>query len=339
MINRRRFCAALCATAFGGARLHAESTAEARAAADDNGVDLMAKLISKTAGGKQFWADVWFFHDWRIQCHALTNHYRLLDGANHRHASGTFDACRDALEAIRKRDNLLPMEGKALILVHGLFRTRSAMSALCKCVNDTGGYKTFCMGYPTTRGSVDSHARSLDSIVRSLEGMSQINFVAHSLGNLVIRRWLHNLETEKRTLPKGQSFGRMVMLAPPNRQPELATKLIRGAVANFVAGPSAESLATGWEDLEPKLATPPFEFGILAGGKGDNRGYNPLIPGDDDAVITVESTRLAGARDFRVLPVMHTFFMDNKQAQEFTLRFLNDGHFESDDKRQPIEKD
>ena len=49
------------------------------------------------------------------------------------------------------------------------------------------------MGYPTTRGSVDSHARSLDSVVRSLEGMSEINFVAHSLGNLVVRHWLNNL--------------------------------------------------------------------------------------------------------------------------------------------------
>ena len=71
--------------------------------------------------------------------------------------------------------------------------------------------------------------------------------------------------------------------------------------------------------------------------QGRRQGYNPLIPGDDDAVITVESTRLAGARDFRVLPVLHTFFMDDKRAQELTLRFLNHGHFESDEKRQPIE--
>ncbi len=293
-------------------------------------------LMSKTGGGKQFWADVWFFHDWHIQCHALTNQYRLLDGSNHRQASGTFEACRDKLEEIRQRDKLPPMEGKALILLHGLFRTRAAMSALCKTVNDAGGYTTFCVGYPTTRGSVDSHARSLDSVVRSLEGMSQINFVAHSLGNLVVRRWLYNFDEEQRTLPKGQSFGRMVMLAPPNRQPQIATTLIRGSVANFVAGPAAQELATGWEDLESKLATPKFEFGILAGGKGDDKGYNPLIPGDDDAVITVDGTRLAGARDFRVLPVMHTFFMDDKRAQELTLRFLNEGHFESDASRQPI---
>jgi pimeloyl-ACP methyl ester carboxylesterase len=333
-MNRRRFCAALCATAFGATRLRAEPAVE-EAGANANPFDVM-NLLSQTGGGKQFWADVWFFRDWHIQCHALTNHYRLLDGKNHRVASGTFDLCRSELDKIRERDKLEPMEGKALILLHGLFRTRSAMTALCKSVNDTGGYSTFCMGYPTTRGSVDSHARSLDSVVRSLDGMTEINFVAHSLGNLVVRHWLKNLHDEKRTLPKGQSFGRMVMLAPPNQQPELATKLIRGAVANFVAGPSAKALATGWEDLSPKLATPHFEFGILAGGKGDDKGYNPLIPGDDDAVVTVESTRLPGARDFRVLPVLHTFFMDDKRAQELTLRFLNHGHFESEDKRQPI---
>ena len=93
-------------------------------------------LLSQTGGGKQFWADVWFFHDWRIQCHALTGHCRLLDGNNHRHASGTFEACRDKLDEIRKRDKLPPMEGKAVIVLHGLFRTRSAMDALRKCARD-----------------------------------------------------------------------------------------------------------------------------------------------------------------------------------------------------------
>jgi hypothetical protein len=332
-MNRRRFCAGLIASAFGARSLGAAEPAFD--VANPLGIDIMG-FMSKTGGGKQFWADVWFFHDWHIQCHALTNHYRLLDGANHRLVSGTFDDCRNKLEEIRTRDKLPPMEGKALVLLHGLFRTRSAMSALCKSIDDAGGYTTFCMGYPTTRGSVDSHARSLDSVVRSLEGMSEINFVAHSLGNIVIRHWLHNLEAEGRSLPKGQKFGRMVMITPPNNQPELATKLIRGYLANAVAGQSAQQLATGWEGLESKLATPKFDFGILAGGRGDDKGYNPLIPGDDDAVITVASTKLAGARDFRVLPVMHTFFMDDKRAQELTLRFLNHGHFESDEKRRPV---
>jgi hypothetical protein len=301
-------------------------------------IDAMKYLSSKTGGGKQFWADVWIFHDYRIQQNALTGNCRLLDANNLRLASGTLEACREKLDEIRKRDSLPAMEGKAVIVLHGLFRHRGTMQKLRTALAASGDFSVFSVGYPTTRGGVTDHARTLDSAVRSLEGITEINFVAHSLGNLVVRHWLHDLAKEKRALPEGQTFGRMVMLAPPNHQPHLATKLVRGALAEFVAGPAAQQMAFGWESLAPKLATPHFEFGILAGGKSDNRGYNPLLPGDDDAVITVESTRLAGARDFRVLPILHSIFMNDTRVQEYTVRFLNEGHFESDDKRQPIEK-
>jgi hypothetical protein len=241
------------------------------------------------------------------------------------------------MDEIRARDKLPPMEGKAVVILHGLFRTRTSMETLGAAVRDSGGYNVFCVGYPTTRGSVHAHAQTLDNVIRSLEGISEINFMAHSLGNLVVRHWLKDLADAGRTLPKGQSFGRMVMLAPPNRQPQLATILVRGTIANFIAGPAARQMAAGWETLEPKLATPHFEFGVLAGGKDDGRGYNPLLPGDDDGVVTVESTRLPGARDFRTLPVLHSFFMHDHRIHELAIRFLHHGHFESDETRQPIE--
>jgi hypothetical protein len=228
------------------------------------------------------------------------------------------------------------MQGNAVLVLHGLFRTRSAMARLRDALAADGNYSVFCMGYPTTRGSVADHAVSLDSVVRSLEGIAQINFVAHSLGNLVVRHWLKDIVDQERSLPAGQSFGRMVMLAPPNHRPQLATKLIRGALPELVAGPAGQQLAEGWAQLEPKLATPHFEFGILAGGKGDNRGYNPLIPGDDDAVVTVASTRLAGARDFRRLPVLHSFFMNDSRVHAMTRQFLAEGYFEDEASRQPI---
>jgi hypothetical protein len=335
-MDRRRFCAAVIAL-LGSRPLLAESEVAAKTNEAEKQVADLMSLMNQTAGGKQFWADIWFFHDWRIQCHALTGHYRLLDGSNRRHASGTYEACRDKMDEIRTRDKLSPMDGKAIVVLHGLFRTRSSMAALSGALSKSGGYKTFCMGYPTTRGSVESHARSLDNVVRSLDGISEINFIAHSLGNLVVRHWLNDFVAAERTLPKGQSFGRMVMLAPPNRQPKLATILVRGTVANFVAGPAAEAMATGWEKLEPKLATPHFEFGVLAGGKADGKGFNPLLPGDDDGVVTVESTRLPGARDFRILPVLHSFFMNDKRVHEYAVRFFEHGHFETAESRQPIE--
>jgi hypothetical protein len=336
-ITRRGFGVAALVVALGATRAMAEQSAVKKALAPE--IEAMQYISSKTGGGKQFWADVWFFHDWRIQRNALTRHHRLLDGDNLRHEFGTFDACRAKLDEIRLRDNLPPMEGKAVIILHGLFRHRATMEKLRAALAQNGNYKVFCMGYPTTRGGVADHAHSLDSAVKSLEGISEINFVAHSLGNLVVRHWLADMATESRTLPAGQKFGRMVMLTPPNQQPQLATTLVKGALAQFVAGPAAQQMANGWDALEPKLATPHFEFGILAGGRGDARGYNPLIPGDDDAVITVESTRLAGARDFRVLPVMHSTFMNDSKVHEYVISFLTAGHFESDNQRQPLGED
>jgi hypothetical protein len=333
-MNRRQFCAGIWGALVAG-RIARDG--EARAAAPNLATPGWMGFMNKTAGGKQFWADVCFFHDWRIQRHALSGHYRLLDGENRRHAWGSYETCRHALDEIRLRDKLPPMQGKAVVILHGLFRTRSAMARLRAAIAEGGDYSVFCMGYPTTRGSVADHARSLDSAVRSLEGITEINFVAHSLGNLVVRHWLKDFAVAGTSLPAGQTFGRMVMLAPPNFQPQLATKLLRTQFATFVAGAAAEQMATGWEDLESRLTTPTFEFGVLAGGKGDNRGYNPLIPGDDDGVITVESTRLPGARDFRRLPVLHSFFMNDQKVHEMAARFLAHGYFESDDARQPIQ--
>jgi hypothetical protein len=334
-MNRRQFCAALLSGLSAGRALGAK--AQDAPAGAQLSAEVIVNLMNATAGGKQFWADRWFFHDWRIQRHALTGHCRLLDGKNRRHAWGSFNNCREKLAEIRLRDQLPPMQGKAVIVLHGLFRTRAAMSRLRTALAAQQDYSVFCMGYPTTRGSVSDHAEALDSVVASLEGITEINFVAHSLGNLVVRHWLYDLAEQQRALPAGQAFGRMVMLAPPNQQPELATKLIRGGVVEFVAGQAAQQLADGWPALQPKLATPDFEFGILAGGRGDNRGFNPLIPGDDDAVVTVESTRLPAARDFRLLPVLHSFFMNDSRVHEMTCRFLVHGFFESEATRQPID--
>src|ERR1700704_5232843 len=101
-MDRRRFCAGMIATAFGAGPLFAEPAKDANAGTNQHEFDTLMNLITKTAGGKQFWADVWFFHDWRIQCHALTGHYRLLDGANHRIASGTYEQGRSKMDEGRK---------------------------------------------------------------------------------------------------------------------------------------------------------------------------------------------------------------------------------------------
>ena len=287
-------------------------------------------LPSPTFGGTQLWADVQFFHRYRIQKNVLTGHHRLLDPNNIRLAWGPLEACQSKLAAIRAEKSLPAMGGKGVVVLHGLLRTRASMKSLCNYLRSEGDFSVFDVGYPTTRGSVADHARSLDGVMQSLSDLSEVHFVGHSLGNIVIRYWLHEMAANSQRAAPLPPFGRMVMLAPPNQQPEMAVALLRGDFVEGIAGKAATDLAEGWNELEPKLAIPSFEFGILAGGRGNDRGYNPLLEGDDDGVVTVENTRLAGAADFRRLEAMHSIFMSAAPVRRMTLRFLKEGSFEGE---------
>ena len=300
-----------------------------------------------TLGGKQFWADELLFHHWRIQRNALTDDYRLLDEHDLRHASGTFDECRAALESIKQERHLPRMSGKAVVVLHGLGRSRSSMDSLCRYLREND-YQVFNVGYPSTQDDVAGLARSLRRVIDNLDGIEEINFVGHSLGNIVVRHYLGDLvrqEPWKQSVNAAAAdrraaarFHRFVMLGPPNQGATLAEMFADNPLFKGIAGDAGQQLGRDWPDLEKRLATPAFEFGIIAGKKGNERGYNPLLPGENDVVVSVEATKLAGARDFLVLPVVHSFMMDNPKVQQCVLRFLREGYFVSAAERHPLEK-
>jgi pimeloyl-ACP methyl ester carboxylesterase len=298
-----------------------------------------------TAGGKQFWGDEFCFHGWRVQRNVFTEHCRLLDENNKRHASGTYQSCREELDRIRAKEKLPAMKGKAVIVLHGLIRTRSAMKSMAAYLHDEGGYAVFNISYPSTRKPVAYHAANLAKIIDGLEGIEEIHLVGHSLGNLVIRHYLADQTDEANGRKPDPRIGRIVMLAPPNQGSALATRFKENPLLKAIWGVSGQEIAE-WEKLAPKLATPRCEFGILAGGgkrpdksageKG--KGRNPLLSGDDDLVVTVDETKLPGAHDFLVVPRSHTFFMDDKDVQKYSLHFLKHGCFVSEAKRTPLDR-
>jgi pimeloyl-ACP methyl ester carboxylesterase len=293
-------------------------------------------LATPTLGGAQLWGDELVFRDWRVQRNVVTGHHRLLDGRNIRRAWGTFDACRAKLDAIKRKRNLPAIEGKVVVVLHGLGRTRAAMNPLCRYLEEHGGYTVLNVGYPSTRASVGDHAAALARILADLDDAEEIDFVGHSLGNLVIRHYLAD-ETDETTGRQPDSrIGRIVMLAPPNQGSERAERWAESKLFEVVLGPAGRQLANDWAALEGRLATPACEFGILAGGRGDGRGWSRALEGDDDGIVSVTATRLLGARDFAVVPVLHTFIMSHETAIAYTLRFLEHGYFVADEKRQPI---
>lgn len=296
-----------------------------------------ANIKGLTLGGKQFWTDELIFHEWRIQRHAWTKHYRLLDDENHRRAWGHFKHCRNRLEALKQQEKLSPMQGKVVVVLHGLVRTRKSMSGLCDYLVEHGDYTVLNVSYASTRNRLDQHALSLARIIENLgPEITEINFVAHSLGNLVIRHYLGDQTDLEDSMRPDPRIKRIVMLAPPNNGAQFAERFQDNKLFRAIWGKSGVKLAREWPELEKRLATPGKDFGIIAGGRGENSGSNPLLRGDDDFVVRVEETRLPGARDFVVLPAFHTLIMDDKKTQEYVLRFFKHGYFVSAEKRRPI---
>ncbi len=293
--------------------------------------------LSHTAGGKQFWGDEFFFHRWKIQRNILTGHFRLLDPDNIRLAFGTMSHCQEVLHDFKVKKKLPPMSGTGVILMHGLLRSSASMDSLAEYLTSHGQMSVFNVTYPSTRASLEQHARQLDRVIRTLEGIDKIHFVAHSLGNLVTRRWMTGFDNASPHVPD-RRLGRMVMLGPPNNGAELATFLGQNKLVEVLAGEPVKEMGRKWEDVQARLATPPCEFGIIAGGRNAGRGYNPLLEGDNDFLVTVDSARLPGAADMAVVPIIHALLMDDPVAQVYTLRFLRQGYFIDAEHRQPIER-
>ena len=117
-------------------------------------------------------------------------------------------------------------------------------------------------------------------------------------------------------------------------------RLVDGTrIFQAISGKSGVQLGNGWKQLESQLATPRFQFAIIAGGSNDQvRLNNPLLDGQGDLTVSVEETRLPGAHDTAVRPFSHTFIMQQPEAMEMTLRFFEDGYLVSEAQRTPIEK-
>ncbi|WP_166820292.1 esterase/lipase family protein [Thalassoroseus pseudoceratinae] len=283
-------------------------------------------LLMKTMGGRQFWGDVAFQSGWRIQQHIITKHYRLLDPDDFRHASGTLEECRAKLDEVRKSRSIPPMKGKAALLIHGLIRSSKSFERMRKALRDAG-YTVVVFDYPSTRAEVKVAAEFLRQVIASLEGIEQIDIVTHSMGGIVVRQYLQNEPDDR--------LHRMVMIGTPNLGANIAKTFKRNIAFRLIFGPSGQQLATDSKYVD-SLPTPDFPFGVIAGARGKPQGFNPLLPGDDDGVVSVASTRLPGASDFLEVCCLHTFLLRDDTAIEATLEFFQSGRFRKTGETQPI---
>ncbi len=279
-------------------------------------------LVFKTGGGTQLWTDHLHRDGYRIQQHALTGHWRLLDSKNVRRAWGSRAHCETTLEKLHPQTTETDSAKRVVILLHGLMRSRASMKSMESALVDPSRYQIVRFSYASTRSSIADHAQALRDVMEGMPGETEFSFVGHSMGGIVVRHLVGDLHRDDpgNLLKRCRS---LVMLGPPNQGASIARRLARTGVFGLVSGKGALELGPRWSELQQRLATPPFPFAIVAGDLSHNPIRNPLVDGDGDLIVSVDEARLEGSEWFEIVPVVHSLLMNDKTVQKRTAEFID----------------
>ena len=140
------------------------------------------------------------------------------------------------------------------------------------------------------------------------------------MGGIVVRHLLTRGGEWKRRI----KVHRIVLIAPPNQGSAIARVLKDIPAYRLFYGEAGLQLTPEEVSRAPALE---HSFAIIAGGKGDDGGFNPLLPGDDDGTVRLAETRLEGAKDFLVVPEIHALISHHEETIRATINFLKHGRF------------
>jgi pimeloyl-ACP methyl ester carboxylesterase len=209
--------------------------------------------------------------------------------------------------------------------VHGIGGSAQLLRVLERGLK-AAGYRTCNLGYASLQLTIEQSAEVLAPQVRAFaaEIDGSLNFVAHSMGGLVLRVLLKRERIDK--------LGRVVMLAPPNGGSELADLLHRTWPYRRIFGPAGSQLVTKRDEaLLRLLGDVDFELGIIAGSRSLAPLSSMFLPRPNDGRVSIEATRDRHAADHLVIPVSHTMMPRNALAIRQTIAFLRTGRFDHDE--------
>lgn len=206
-------------------------------------------------------------------------------------------------------------EQETVILVHGLWMHGIVMALMRRRIARCG-YRVLSYSYPSMRLTLTENAERLARFCRE-QGAARLHFVGHSLGGPVILTLL-----ERAT---ALNIGRIVLAGPPYAGSYAARRFERLPGGRKAFGRSIRQ----WLDHTRAADYAGYEIGVIAGSANIGLGalIAPDLPRPNDGVVTVDETRVPGARDHIVLGASHTSMLVSAGVARQICAFLRTGEF------------
>lgn len=202
-----------------------------------------------------------------------------------------------------------------VLLVHGMWRTPLSLGRLARFLRRQG-HRVERMGYVA---ALESFERIRRRARRRLERLAATGepyaVVGHSLGGVALRAAMEGL-----VVPPP---AHLVLLATPNRPPRLACRLHRLWPYRLLCGDSGQLLASS--AFFASLPAPPSPYTVISGTAGPRGQRSPFGQESNDWLVTVEETLVAPGDRALLLPVGHTFMMNDRGVQAAVGRALESG--------------
>ncbi|MFP4098851.1 MAG: esterase/lipase family protein [Alphaproteobacteria bacterium] len=225
--------------------------------------------------------------------------------------------------------NIQKNQKDKVVLLHGIARTVRSMRPIENALRNMG-YETLSITYASLRKSIDDIAAFLRDTYLTGDfwekdqynghQCNKVHFVTHSMGGLVVRRFL---DRYKAHIPEGR-LGRVVMIAPPNGGSEVSDLIHRSLPYKWFYGPAGQELTSIAQSRNEGDIY--YDLAVIAGRKSCPYIVAGLvIPGENDGRVSVEKTKIAGMRAHVTVNSSHTFIISNSLVHKYILDFLREG--------------
>jgi len=216
---------------------------------------------------------------------------------------------------------ITPDDRDIVVLLHGLGRSETAMSWLARRLEE-GGYRAVPIGYRSLQKTPEEILEEIEKEIEHccIGKSSNLHFVGHSLGGLLIRAYLSRHEPANR--------GHVVLIGTPNGGTEVVDSL-DDRWWFPVLGPTAPLLGTKNNSFPKSIGPPDYPLGVIAGRK-TGIFDEALLPGPDDGLVSVESTKIDGMADFVVVESGHFSLRHDEAVARHVQSFLRTGRFNKD---------